>query len=266
MQICKYAIIYEFGIVRKEEREKPCAALLYSMDDLARFVTPVIAFFVVVFYLVYLINDSILQYIALIPANTLLANTFIWNLATSCLLETNILRVIIDVVLLLPVMRFDSFAPMDQFALYLIFTILACSVLTSCWFFYRFFSTGEWEHLTEQVYGYGGIIMALLMFKVLKCPNEQLIINNIPISFKYVPTLIVSVQVLLWLLGIRFLSVDVSYTSTAYVFCWCYLRYYYHFESNETGNKSEDFRFIEMYPPVRRYLVILADLLRYCIL
>jgi membrane associated rhomboid family serine protease len=89
--------------------------------------------------------------LGLLPANTLVANKYIWNLLTSAFYEKSILKLALDVVLLVFVIARSGLVveSYDQFGLYMVCCILAATVGSSAYCFTRFFTTGLEEMLLE---------------------------------------------------------------------------------------------------------------------
>ena len=69
--------------------------------------------------------------IGLVTANTLITNTYVWNLVTSCFYETNPIKLLIDIFGLLCITKPIEIPSVEQFGLYFLFGILASTIGTS---------------------------------------------------------------------------------------------------------------------------------------
>jgi hypothetical protein len=106
--------------------------------------------------------------------------------------------------------------------------------------------------LLEPVYGFGGVFMIMLMYTKQQKKMEP-IIQTIPqVTYQNLPVIVVCVQILFWLLGVKMMALDTPFSIIALFFCWSYLRFYYKFDDNATssGDRSEDFAFVAMFPSV----------------
>lgn len=200
------------------------------------------------FSLNYIISDCTFK-IALVTGNTLVANKFVWNLITSCFYETNFLKLILDITSYIMIAKSIKIDAMDQFGLYFVFSILACTLGTSAYCFIRFFATSLEEMLMEPIYGFSGVFMFTLMYARLQLGNEP-ITNHIPqITFNNLPLLMVILQLLLWFVGLKVFALDLPFTIMALFFSWSYLRFFYKFEENSNlGEKMDEFSFVNMFP------------------
>ena len=111
----------------------------------------------------YFISDST-NSLALVTANTLITNTYVWNLLTSCFYETSLLKLISDIGSLVLLAHSIKINSNEQFFLYFVFSLLACTIGTSTYCFIRFFSSGHEDTLITPIYGFNGVIMCVLMF------------------------------------------------------------------------------------------------------
>ena len=84
-------------------------------------------FLIVLYTFNYLLPDCA-SILGLVTANTLITNTYVWNLVTSCFYETNIVKLIIDLILLFVTMKSFRITNIEQFSLYFVFSILACTI------------------------------------------------------------------------------------------------------------------------------------------
>lgn len=191
--------------------------------------------------------------LGLATGSTLIVNTYVWNVVTSCFFETHLAKVLIDVVAILGVARGLSISGgTDQFALYLVFSILACTVGTSAYCFVRFFATGLEEMLMEPIYGFSGVFMIVLMYARRQYRGAPLYYTAPQITYQNLPLLVLLAQTLLRTFGLTAFALDVPFSVIALLFSWSYLRFFYRYDegtsSSSVGDKSEDFAFIAMFP------------------
>ena len=102
---------------------------------------------------------------------------------------------IIVFILITKTLRIDNW---EQFGLYFIFSILACTIGTSAYCFIRFFATSLEEMLMMPIYGFGGVFMTLLMYNRSQLKNEP-IINTFPqLTYQNLPIIVIFSQFFLW--------------------------------------------------------------------
>ena len=102
----------------------------------------------VVLYLANFILPDAKEILALITANTLITNTYVWNILTSCFYETNLLKLFSDVLTVVYVALCIEKPPnTEQFGLFFLFCILACTIGTSIYCFFSLLTTGKKESL-----------------------------------------------------------------------------------------------------------------------
>ena len=118
----------------------------------------------IVLYIMNFVLSDCVNTLALVTANTLITNTYVWNLVTSCFFETSILKLISDIVSLVLLANSIKIKNNEQFFLYFIFSLLACTIGTSTYCFVRFFLSGNEVMLINPIYGFNGVIMCVLMF------------------------------------------------------------------------------------------------------
>lgn len=210
----------------------------------------------VILYIIASIYKSTIDIFGLVTVNTLIANTYTWNLLTCSALETSILKLILDIAMLLLIPSTISRTPIDQFCLYILFTILTCSLGTSFYCLVRFFSTGLEETVMEPIYGFNGILIAYLMY-CRQSLKHQSIHHLIPhITFHNTPILILITQLFAWCFGFKFIYRDIPFTFISILFSWSYLRFYYKHENNIIGNADSDFNFVVMFPDVLHPIMV----------
>ena len=165
--------------------------------------------------------------LGLVTVNTIIANSYVWNLATSCFYEKSILKLFFDFVGMCIYMSYPvKYEPVDQFALYFALSILSCTIGMSIWCFARFFFTGMESMLIEPIFGFGGVLIILLMHARTQIPNEMITKYMPNLTFNNLPVVILFIQLICWLIGLRFLASDISFSFIGLIFSWSYLRYY----------------------------------------
>lgn len=194
-------------------------------------ITPIPALsggFLTLQYFLCLIFPDLMKYISLTPANLLITNNFIWILVTSSFFEVHWIRYLFDILLLILISRdvYHSY-PLDQFSLYFLLNIICCSFGTILWLFYRFYLSNSEFYLIENVYGFGGILMSLLMITRQQLKSSPVVPQYPFLTFHYLPTLILFLFTFLWLLGLHFLTKDISFIWMSYFFSWTYLRFFF---------------------------------------
>jgi len=189
--------------------------------------------------------------VGLVIANTLITNHYVWNLVTCCFYEVSVIKLLIDLVLLGLVNHKLYIHSSEQFGLFFIFSILACSIGTSTYCFIRFFGTGKEEILIHPMYGFNGIIVSLFTFARQQLKNESVHALFPQITYHNFPIIFTILQVIIWTIGLSTLSADMAFTFIGLFFSWSYLRFYYKYAEDEPlGDKSDDFSFVNMFPEV----------------
>jgi len=191
--------------------------------------------------------------LGLLPANTLVANKYIWNLVTSAFYEESVLKLSLDVVLVVFVvvrhgLIVESY---DQFGLYIIFNILASTVGTSAYCFVRFFTTGLEEMLLEPVFGFSAVLIPLAMYVraykrdtpiisggAIDSPTSPHAAFLSKVTYNNLPVVLTLAQFLCYCIGpLKVFSKDMSFTFVSLLFSWSYCRFYYNFQ-DDGGNGS----------------------------
>jgi hypothetical protein len=167
--------------------------------------------------------------ISLVPANTLVANSYLWNLFSSCFFEVHVLRVTYDLAILLAINQNISFMALDQFGLYLVFNVLTATMGISAWVFLRFFMTSEDHYLTGSIYGFGGILISLMMFARQQLGNKLVVPSITNITYHHLPTIFLALHTILYLFSVKLLTSDYCFVLINYFSSWTYLRFYYTF-------------------------------------
>lgn len=209
-----------------------------------------------VLYLCNLINKDATTVFALVTANTLITNTYVWNIVTSCFFETNILKILSNVVSAAMIANVLIITNIEQFALLTLFTVLACSIGTSVYCFFSFASLGKEELLVTPIYGFNGILVMLLMM-TRQQQGRQSLYKEIPwLTYHHSPLILVLFQLFFWCMGIKAFSTDLAFSIIALFFSWSYLRFFYKVSDTEFGDKSDEFTFVMMFPEKLHIILI----------
>lgn len=207
---------------------------------------------ILVLYCLNFVLSDCKERIGLVTANTLITNTYVWNLVTSCFYESQIGKVIFDIVALLYLTKSLPIPNIEQFGLYFLFCILACTIGTSTYCFMSFVAVARESRLITPIYGFGGVFMAILMYARHQFRNESVHPAFPKLTFHHLPVLVLIVDILIYSLGGKFLVTDLHFSVISLLFSWSYLRFYYKHGSTEVaGDNSEDFSFVAMFPEVR---------------
>jgi hypothetical protein len=169
------------------------------------------------------------KYIILTPANLLLTNNFIWIMLTCSFVEISLIRFVFDILVLLVISRGIKSHPFDQFALFFILNLVCCSFGTLLWLFYRFYLSNSEIFLIENVYGFGGVLMGLMMIARQQLKSTPVLPQYPVITFQYLPTIVLTLFTLLWIIGLHSLSKDISFLWISYFFSWTYLRFFFRY-------------------------------------
>jgi hypothetical protein len=207
----------------------------------------------VLFCLNFVLSDCA-DRVGLVTANTLITNTYVWNLVTSCFYERYVAKVVFDIVALLYVTKALPVPNIEQFGLYFLFSILACTIGTSTYCFFSFMAVAKESSLITPIYGFSGVLMSILMYARHQYRNESVHTAFPKLTFHHLPALFLVVQIALYFLYCKFLVTDLHFSVIALFFSWSYLRFYYKHSvgSDATGDGSEDFSFVAMFPEVSR--------------
>lgn len=243
-------------------------------------ITVLVGLLLLMFFMNFIISEAS-AVVGLLPANTLVANRYIWNILTSSFYEHSIWKLILDLVLLLLIIVKDGIIieSYENFALYVVATILASSVGTSVYCFVRFFSTGLEEMLLEPIYGFSSVLIALAMYvraykrdtpikegaalEAATSPHgaflAKITYNNLPIVLCFCHFLCYCISPL------KVFSKDWPFSCVSLLFSWSYCRFYYRFQAGsasgeatntgandasdgEAGAGGDSFAFVAMFP------------------
>jgi hypothetical protein len=187
---------------------------------------------------------------ALVPVNTLIANSYVWNLLTSSFFETNVIKLALDLVGLLFITHELEIKSIETFGLYFFFAIIACSLGTSSICFIRFFMTADETMLVNPSYGFGGAFFCLATYMRMEKKNTVISPRLPMLTFNNMIFWIFSVQLALYLCGVHALVKDISFSFISIIFSWTYLRFMYKNPEGVVGDQSEEFLFVNMFPVV----------------
>lgn len=220
------------------------------------------------FSLNFILNDCVNK-VALVPVNSFIANKYVWNIITSAFYESNILKLLIEIFILFSTVKPFNIDNKEQFGLYIIICILLSSFGTSGYCFMRFFATKLEEMLIQPTYGFSGVYMSIIMFlreQNRKPESSSIIFEQFPlITYQNLPTLVLLVQSLFWVIGLTDYALDMSFTFISFFVSWTYLRFFYRYhdgedqesiESPRIGNPAEDFSCVAMFPEALKPVTI----------
>eukprot|EP01040_Poterioochromonas_malhamensis_P001154 gene1154-1225_t len=194
------------------------------------------------------IFKNCVEFVGLVTANTLITHTYVWNLVSACFLELSLVKLSSNLFILWWILQNLPVPSLEQFVLYILFSILACTLGASICSFVEFGFFGVEEALTNPSYGFGGLIMSLLMM----CRHFQKsspIFSRFPkLTYQYGPSVYLLLNFMFSLISKTY-SHDIIFVHSSFFFCWSYLRFYYRFDDG-VGDKSEEFAFIYMFPQI----------------
>ena len=205
--------------------------------------------------------------VGLVTANTLITNTYVWNLITSCFYEQHILKVVLDLIALLYATKSLPVPNIEQFGLYFLFSILGCTIGTSTYCFFSFMAVPKESSLITPIYGFGGVLMCILMYARHQYKHDSVIPAMPKLTFHHLPIVFLVTQVALYFLWCKFLVKDIHFTIVSLFFSWSYLRFFYKHDSSNTdsmGDNSDDFTFVGMFPEVFNWLETINELVINC--
>lgn len=215
----------------------------------------VCAVLIVTLYGLNFVLSDCTEKVGLVVANTLITNTYVWNLVTSCFYEKYLAKAAVDLTLLLLLTKSLPIPSIEQFGLYFLFSILACTIGTSTYCFFAFFTMARESSLINPIYGFSGVLMAILMFARHTYRDETVHSAFPKLTYHHLPVVLYLIQLTLYLVFGRLIIADMSFSAISLLFSWSYLRFYYkHSNSEVMGDKSEDFSFVGMFPEVKTYI------------
>lgn len=218
----------------------------------------------IAFSMNYIMEDTSNK-LGLVTVNTLVADTQIWNLITSQFYEAKMIKLAFDVVGLIIISRSLKLRLGKQNLMYFSASILSCSLFTSAYCFIRYFSTGIEEMIMAPIFGFSGVFIVFSTYARQQL-RGQLVIQHIPnITYNNLPVLVITAQLLLWLIGLKVFAVDLPFSIIGLLFSWSYLRFFYYYDEKfdvngsslgrTLGDKSDEFIFVAMFPEVCKTMI-----------
>lgn len=212
----------------------------------------------VIFGMNWMIADATNK-LGLVTANTLVADTQVWNLFTSQFYELHAIKLTLDLVGIVTITtKTKIVGGFDQFGIYFGLCLFACSFFTSAYCFIRYFSTALEEMIMVPIYGFSGVFMIMVTYSRQQLRYEPIIPQLPHVTYNNLPVLVILAQLLLWLVGLRWLALDLPFSIIATLVSWSYLRFFYRFDSGTAilGDRSDDFSFVNMFPETLHLVVI----------
>jgi hypothetical protein len=150
----------------------------------------------------------------------------------------------------------------ESFAIYVAIVNLACGAITSAGLFTLYVITRFETYLFRSTYGFGGIAAALAVALKLFYPHEALFSFAPTLQCQHLPTLLVLISLIAFVLGIEAVGIDAPFVIVGTYVGWWYLRFVHQSGSDESpGNVSEEFAFVTLFPPpLRRCVTTLVPL------
>jgi membrane associated rhomboid family serine protease len=231
---------------------------------------PAVIGFAVSLLLIFLLS-SVLEdaesFLALSPANTIIAKKYVWNLLTCSFYETNIVKLCCDLLVLVAAHKTSvRFGDGTQFTIFLAFSVAGCGVLTFVYCMIRFFATGLEEMLIEPMYGFSGTFIALAMFYRVQL-KDAVVIPALPmITYHNLPIVVLVGQFLCYSISpLKFMAHDLPFSFVSIPLSWSYLKFFYKFEDSFGNSVSsiggpgsavgEEFNFVNMFPEALHVVV-----------
>jgi membrane associated rhomboid family serine protease len=190
------------------------------------------------------------QKLGLVPLHTNIARSYIWNLLTASFYETNFVKLLLDVGATALVGANMEMGRADHFCIYIFVTTIVSTVGVSAWSFIRFFTTGIENMLWEPIYGFSGVLMSLIMFQRLRFKAQPVYALFPSVTYDNLPFIVLTGQIILRLCGLRFITRDVIFSVIAIHTAWIYLRFFYPNSDGTIGDKSDEFAYYKLVPPV----------------
>lgn len=216
-------------------------------------------------YLLNYILHECEQKIGLVVANTLITNTYVWNLVTSMFYEKFLWKLIFNLCWMASLMECIEIQSMEQFGLYFVFSILACTIGTSIYSLGVFFTYGIEESLTTPFFGSNGICMIIVMYARQQLKGQKINERFPFFTYHNAPVVFIIYQLVMALIGFESQWSDLPFVLIALFFSWSYLRFYYKYnEVDPQGDMSDDFSFVAMFPEVKKRSGIVSCNMRQC--
>ena len=194
--------------------------------------------------------------LGLVPVATTISNFYFWNLITCSFYETNVIKLGLDILALILVSATMIIDRIDRFLLYFISVMIGSSFLTSVWSFIRFFSTGIQEMLIEPSYGFAAPLMAIIMYQRMRCKSST-VYSMVPfVTYQNLPFLVIGTEIILRLVGLRFLTRDLTMSFFGLHLSWAYLKYIYTQEDGTKGVTDVEFDYYKLYPRLLQPIIL----------
>lgn len=174
----------------------------------------------------YVIADAT-NVLGLVVANTILSNSYVWNLLTASFFETSIIKLVVDGAVLFYIFKMVNYPHVEHFASYLAVCILSCTVLTSTYCILIYFATADPALIVSPMYGFGGILIAILMYARQYKGQESIAgASPIHISFHTLPVVLLLIEAGVWAAGFGKYARDLPFVVISLFMSWSYLRFY----------------------------------------
>ena len=192
------------------------------------------------------------QKLGLVPVSTTIAHSYIWNLVTSSFYETNVIKLTLDIFGTVLVGANMEVPASEQIQFYVFFfgTIIICTIGASAWSFMRFFVMHDQNQITHPIYGFAGVLMSVIMYQRMRYKNVPVYALVPYVTYDNLPFIVLTTQIVCRLLGLRFLTRDLIFSVISVHAAWAYLRYFYVKDDGSVGDKSDDFAYYKLVPPL----------------
>lgn len=171
----------------------------------------------------YIIADAT-NVLALVVANTILSNSYVWNLVTSPFFETNPIKLICDAALLFFAFKNVSYPNIEHFCYFLGISVLSSTILASTFCILSYFATADPKTIVAPMHGFGGVLTAIFTYVRQYKSNKEPIVGAI--TFHNLPVLILTAEAVVYSSGYGFYTRDLSFVVITLFFSWSYLRFY----------------------------------------
>jgi membrane associated rhomboid family serine protease len=190
-------------------------------------VTSICAALLVVLFVASLIDTTaLLELTALVLTNTVGQNFYIWNVVSAGFLETNILKLVMNLALAVVVgHQVEATMGMENFAIFVNVVNLACGILTSIGLFSLYVITRFEIYLTIPTYGFGGVLGALFVALKRYTPRASPVAAVPSLKCHQLPMLLFSLSLAAWTLNISSFSHDFPFVICGIYVGWWYQRF-----------------------------------------
>jgi hypothetical protein len=165
--------------------------------------------------------------LGLVVVNTILSNSYVWNLVTAPFFETNPVKLAADALALYYIYQTVNYPRIESCVQHLGITLISCSVSWSIYCILNYFATADPAAVSAPIYGFGGVLMAILTY-ARQGKGTESIVGNFPlaISFHNLPVLLIAGEVLIWAAGFGRYTRDLPFIIVSMFASWSYLRFY----------------------------------------